>query len=166
MELTEHDRSILNSLVEWDPPADIALARVGWERHAESLNQSLPVIGALHENVNLGNGLRADIAVPSGPPPFPVALYLHGGGWAFGSPKSFRKVGMTFAAAGYLAVNLDYRLAPEQPFPAALHDVQSAVDWIGRNAAAYGADGPRVAVGGASPGANLSLSAAIRGPLQ
>lgn len=163
--MTDRDRELLRNLPQWDPPADIAAARYSWERHAgQFLNRDLPEIGAFHEGVDLGGDLRADIAVPAGTPPFPVVLYLHGGGWAFGSPRSFRKVGMTFAAQGVLAVVLDYRLAPEHPFPAALDDVLSAVEWIGRNAGTYGGDGSRVAVGGDSAGANLALAAALRGP--
>jgi acetyl esterase len=143
----------------WDPPADLDEARRSWEAHAaRHLNRDLPPVGALHEAVQIAPGLRADIAVPAGPGPHPAVLYLHGGGWAFGSSMSFRKVGMTFAAHGFLAVMLDYRLAPEHPFPAALDDVRTAVEWI---AARYGGN---IAIGGDSAGANLALAAAIRGP--
>jgi len=153
------------SVPAWDPPADVGEARASWERHAaHHLNDDLPTIGALHEGVRLGPHLLADIMVPAGPAPFPVVLYLHGGGWAFGSARSFRKLGMTFAHHGFLTVMLDYRLAPEHPFPAALDDVATALDWIGANAAAYGGTGERIAIGGDSAGANLALAAAIRGP--
>jgi len=149
----------------WDPPADVHEARRSWEDFAaRHLNTDLPTIGALHEGVALGPALRADIMVPAGMPPFPAVLYLHGGGWAFGSALSFRKVGMTLAANGFLAVMLDYRLAPEHPFPAALDDVAAAFDWIGANAARYGGAGDTVAIGGDSAGANLALAAALRGP--
>jgi acetyl esterase len=113
--------------------------------------------------VAIGPGLSADIMLPAGKPPFPVVLYLHGGGWAFGSPRSFRKIGMTFAANGFAAVMLDYRLAPEHPFPAALDDVRAAVESIGDAAARFGF-GKQIAIGGDSAGANLALAAAIRGP--
>jgi acetyl esterase len=150
---------------DWDPPADVGEARRSWEDFAAChLNTDPPAIGALHEGVVLGPGLTADIMVPAGTPPFPVVLYLHGGGWAFGSARSFRKVGMTFAANGFLAVMLDYRLAPEHPFPAALDDIRMAVDWIGANAARYSGGGDKVAIGGDSAGANLALAAALRGP--
>lgn len=164
--MTDRDREILRNLPDWDPPADIAAARESWEQHAARfLNRDLPEIGAFHERVTLGGDLHADIAVPAGGArPFPVVLYLHGGGWCFGSPLSFRKVAMNFAANGLLAVMLDYRLAPEHPFPAALDDVRQAVDWIGHHAAAYGGDGGRIAVGGDSAGGNLALAAALRGP--
>jgi acetyl esterase len=63
-----------------------------------------------------------------------------------------------------LSVNLDYRLAPKHPFPAALDDVRDAVDWIARHAAPYGGDTKRIAVGGDSAGGNLAIAAALRGP--
>jgi len=163
--MTDRDREILASLPDWDPPADIAAARESWERHAaEFLNRDLPEVGAFHERVDLGGRLNADIAVPAGTPPFPVVLYLHGGGWAFGSPRSYRKLSMAFAARGVLCVNLDYRLAPEHPFPAALDDVRKAVEWIAGNASTYGGIQSRIAVGGDSAGGNLAIAAALRGP--
>jgi acetyl esterase len=88
-----------------------------------------------------------------------VVIYLHGGGWAFGSPTSFRKLGMQFAEAGYLTIVLDYRLAPEHPFPAALEDVIFAIGWAADNAKRWNGDGRRIALGGDSAGGNLSLSA-------
>jgi acetyl esterase len=150
---------------DWEPPADVQEARRSWEAHAARwLNTDLPEIGTLHEDVPLGAHLTADIAVPKGPPPFPVVLYLHGGGWAFGSARSVHKVGMTFATHGRLAVLLNYRLAPEHPFPAALDDVATAIQWLGSHASAYDGETGRLAIGGDSSGANLALAAAIRGP--
>src|ERR1043166_9299060 len=117
--ITEHDRQILERLPAWNPTGDVVAQRRAWEELAVAYNQSLPAIGALEENVELRPGLRADVAVPMGAGPHPVVIYLHGGGWAFGSPASFRKLGMQLAEAGYLTIILDYRLAPEHPFPAA-----------------------------------------------
>ena len=99
------------------------------------------------------------ITVPKGAGPHPVMIYLHGGGWAFGSPTSFRKLGMQFAEAGYLTIVLDYRLAPEHPFPAALEDTVFAIRWAKDNARRWNGDGGRIAIGGDSAGANLALSA-------
>jgi acetyl esterase/lipase len=88
-----------------------------------------------------------------------MVIYLHGGGWAFGSPASFRKLGMQFAEAGYLTIVLDYRLAPEHPFPAALEDTIFAIGWASDNARRWSGDGRRIAIGGDSAGANLAMSA-------
>jgi hypothetical protein len=115
--ISEHDRQVLERTPSWDPRGGIAEQRRAWEDLAIAYNQDLPAIGALEQNVELRLGLHADVAVPKGAGRHPVVIYLHGGGWAFGSPVSFRKLGMQFAEAGYLTINLDYRLAPEDPFP-------------------------------------------------
>ena len=150
----------------WNPVGDIAAQRRAWEQLAVTYNQDLPTIGALEQNVELRPALRADVAVPRGAGPHPVVIYLHGGGWAFGSPVSFRKLGMQFAEAGHLTIILDYRLAPEHPFPAALEDTIFAIGWASANASRWNGDGRRIAIGGDSAGANLALSALTSSPAE
>jgi acetyl esterase len=162
--ITAHDRDILKRLPEWNPTGDITAQRRAWEELAVIYNHDLPAIGGFEKRVELRAGLTADVAVPKGAGPHPVMVYLHGGGWAFGSPASFRKLGMQFAEAGYLTIVLDYRLAPEHPFPAALEDVLFAVQWAHDNARRWNGDGARIAVGGDSAGGNLSLTAVAAGP--
>jgi acetyl esterase len=157
--ISERDRQVLEQLPSWNPAGDIAAQRRGWEELAVVYNHDLPAIGGLEENVELRPGLCADVAVPKGAGPHPVVIYLHGGGWAFGSPASFRKLGMQFAEAGYLTIVLDYRLAPEHPFPAALEDSVFAIRWAADNARRWNGDGRRIAIGGDSAGANLAVSA-------
>jgi acetyl esterase len=157
--ISEHDRRILETLPAWNPVGDIAAQRRAWDDLAVFYNRDLPTIGALEENIELRPGLRADVAVPEGNGPHRVVIYLHGGGWAFGSPVSFRKLGMQFAEAGYLTINLDYRLAPEHPFPAALEDAVFAIGWAAHNARRWNGDGRRIAIGGDSAGANLAVGA-------
>jgi acetyl esterase len=165
--ISEHDRQVLARLPGWNPAGDVAAQRRAWEELAVVYNQDLPAIGALEEHVELRPGLRADVAVPKGrikgAGPHPVVIYLHGGGWAFGSPASFRKLGMQLAEAGYLTIILDYRLAPEHPFPAALDDTAFAVEWAADNARRWNGDGRRIAIGGDSSGANLALSVLASG---
>ena len=84
---------------------------------APLMNGGLPEVGALHEAVPVQAGVTADVIVPAGAGPHPVLVDLHGGGWVCGSPKTHRKLGYRFAEAGYLVFNVDYRLAPEHPFP-------------------------------------------------
>jgi acetyl esterase len=127
-------------------------------------NQNLPEIGASHDEVLIrevdGHQLTADIHVPAGAGPHPVLVYLHGGGWVLGSPKSHRRLGHRFAEAGFLVFNIDYRLAPEHPFPGAFDDCVEAIRWVAANAASYGGDASRLAVGGDSAGGNLTAAAA------
>jgi acetyl esterase len=157
--ISERDRQVLSRLPAWNPAGDIAAQRRAWKELAIVYNQDLPAIGGLEENVELRAGLCGDVAVPKGAGPHPVVIYLHGGGWAFGSPASFRKLGMQFAEAGYLTIILDYRLAPEHPFPAALEDSIFAIGWAADNARRWNGDGRWIAIGGDSSGANLAASA-------
>src|SRR5215470_16026398 len=157
--ISEHDRQVLSSLPVWNPAGDIVAQRAAWEELARVFNRDLPEIGDLDKDVELRAGLRADVAVPKGAGPHPVVIYLHGGGWAFGSPASFRKLGMQFAEAGYLTFILGYRLAPEHPFPAALEDTAFAIEWAASHARRWNGDGGRIAIGGDSAGANLAVSA-------
>ena len=68
---------------------------------------------------------------------------------------------MRFAEAGHLTINLDYRLAPEHPFPAALEDTVFAIRWAADNARRWNGDGRRIAIGGNSSGADLAAGALI-----
>jgi len=126
------------------------------------LNAGPPEIGAFHEAVPFGD-VTADIAVPTGPGPHPVLVYFHGGGWVCGSPATHRKLGMRFAEGGYLVFNVDYRLAPEHPFPTPFEDCVAAVHTAVALAGEYGGDPERLALGGDSAGGNLA--AAVAGAL-
>jgi acetyl esterase len=100
------------------------------------------------------------VVPPKGAGPFPVLVYLHGGAWIGGSPTTHRKLGHRFAEAGFLVVNVDYRLAPEHPFPTPLADCVAAIRWAVREAARWGGDRSRIAVAGDSAGGNLAAAAA------
>jgi epsilon-lactone hydrolase len=90
-------------------------------------------------------GARTDAAV----------LYLHGGGYVIGSPRSHRHLAAAIArAAGTAALLLDYRLAPEHPFPAALEDAVAAFQWI----LARGIAPERIVVAGDSAGGGLTVA--------
>jgi len=156
--LTEQERSFLEAMAKAPVPTDVQGLRTAMDTFTPMLNSDLPEIGAFHEAVQLRPGLTADVAVPKGNGPHPVVVYLHGGGWIGGSPKTHRKLGMQFAEAGYLTINVDYRLAPEHPFPAGLDDCLYAVKWAGDNAKRWNGDVSRLAVGGDSAGGNLTAA--------
>ena len=156
--LTEQERSFLEAMAKAPIPTDVKGLRAAMDTFAPMMNSNLPEIGAFHEAVELRPGLTADVAVPKGNGPHPVVVYLHGGGWIGGSPKTHRKLGMQFAEAGYLTINVDYRLAPEHPFPAGLDDCVHAVKWTGENAKRWNGDASRLAVGGDSAGGNLTAA--------
>jgi acetyl esterase len=100
------------------------------------------------------------VIVPQGAGPHPVLVYLHGGGWVCGSPRTHRKLGHRFAEAGFLVFHVDYRLAPEHPFPTPFEDCVAAYRFAAREAGKYGGDPRRMAVGGDSAGANLAAAVA------
>jgi acetyl esterase len=150
----------LTQFLTANPPKTAQDMRRMIDGFAFLMNSDLPEIGALHENVRIADGVAADIAVPKGAGPHPVLVYLHGGGWVCGSARTHRKLGMRFAEAGYLVINVDYRLAPEHPFPTPFDDCLAAVKWAAREAARFGGDPSRLAVGGDSAGGNLSAAVA------
>lgn len=90
-------------------------------------------------------------------------LYLHGGSWMSGSPEGYRPLAARIAqATGYAVFVLDYRLAPEHPFPAGLQDCADAFRWLAENGPEPGVDAKRVVIAGDSAGGNLALAAALK----
>jgi acetyl esterase len=94
--------------------------------------------------------------------PMPVVLYVHGGGFRLLSKDTHWMMAVAFARRGYLVLNIDYRLAKEHPFPAALEDVSQAWMWALEHAEELGGDPSNIVVAGESAGANLVASLAIQ----
>jgi acetyl esterase len=95
--------------------------------------------------------------------PLPVLLYMHGGGWVVGSIATHDPFcRLLCEAAGIQILSIDYRLAPDYPFPAALNDTLAAWHWLVEHASEIGGDQQRLAVGGDSAGANLAAVTANR----
>jgi acetyl esterase len=93
---------------------------------------------------------------PATTPP-PVVVFLHGGGWVVGDLDTYDGTARDHAVgAGAVVVAVDYRLAPEHPYPAAVDDAWAATQWVGEHATEFGADPARLAVAGDSAGGNLS----------
>jgi acetyl esterase len=89
--------------------------------------------------------------------PLPALMYYHGGGWVIGDLDSHDVVCRTLANAGRCAVfSVEYRKAPEAPFPAAVEDCFAATGFVASNAARFAIDAARLAVGGDSAGGNLA----------
>jgi len=97
---------------------------------------------------------------PSGRAPLPLLVYFHGGGWVTGDLDTHDGPCRFLAAhAGALVLSVDYRRAPEHPFPAAVDDALAAMSWAAEHAAELGADRARIGVGGDSAGGNLAAVA-------
>ncbi len=127
-------------------------------------NENLPEIGDFRTDVMISrkedHSLTTDIHTPKGQGPFPILVYFHGGGWISGSPKSHRRICHRFAEAGFLVFNVDYALAPENPFPQGFDECCESLRWVVDNALEYHGDASRLSVGGDSAGGNLTAACA------
>jgi acetyl esterase len=93
----------------------------------------------------------------------PALVYLHGGGWSLGSLATYEPLCRQLAnAANMVVIWVEYRLAPEHPFPAAYDDTLAAWRWIQQNHHELGADPAHIAIGGDSAGGNLAAAACLR----
>ncbi|MFJ8019328.1 alpha/beta hydrolase [Streptomyces sp. NPDC096311] len=96
--------------------------------------------------------------------PLPAVVYLHGGGWVFGDLDSHDGVARNLCeGAGCVVVSVDYRLAPEHPFPAAFDDARTALAWVAAHPAEIGVDPARLALVGDSAGANIAAGLVLAG---
>jgi pectinesterase len=102
--------------------------------------------------------LKLDLYMPAarGPAPRPAIVFVHGGGWRTGARANFAPLAIRMAGRGYVAATIDYRLSPEAPYPAAIHDVKAAVRWVRAHAADYGIDQDRIAIAGGSAGGQIA----------
>lgn len=92
----------------------------------------------------------------------PGILYMHGGGWVLGSTDTHDCITAEMAeATGAVVVSVEYRLAPEHPFPAGLHDCRAALHGLARDGLGLGIDPTRIALAGDSAGANLAAALAL-----
>ena len=96
-------------------------------------------------------------------PGAPVVVHLHGGGWVAGDLASHDAVCRLLAArSGAAVLAVDYRLAPEHPYPAALEDVETVVGWLQAHAASYDVSARRLVALGDSAGGNLAAAVVLR----
>jgi acetyl esterase/lipase len=115
---------------------------------------------AVRYDVAIEGGLKADVYRPAGPAPHPFVVFVHGGGWRNGDKGEVVHLARELAAAGYAVFDVQYRLAPAHPFPAAVADVKCLLGRLRERAGELGIDGTRSALLGRSAGGQIALLAA------
>lgn len=165
MPLHPQTRAILDALDALGAPPletqDPVTARAGMEA------MTVPSLVSLHEVTDVdANGVRLRIYRPNDRRDKGALVYFHGGGWVIGSIDTHddvcRKLAMLL---DHVVISVDYRLAPEHPFPAPLDDCISATRWVHAHALDIGIDSDRIAVGGDSAGGNLAAVVANLRPV-
>src|SRR3954452_23920786 len=157
-----------------DDPPQLAAMRADYVETAIRLGGALEAVERVAD-VGVGRGDGEDARGPGLPAraywpktvePVGALVWLHGGGWCIGDLDGFDRVCRSLCnAAGAIVVSVDYRLAPEHPYPAAVEDADLAGAWAtGHGAAQLGFDPARVAIGGDSAGGNLATVAALHAP--
>lgn len=148
--------------VQLDRPEDLTLARES-RRHAAPSDAQLPTVGRVKDTsipVTDAPPIAVRIYWPAGfesAGELPLVLYYHGGGFALGSIDTHDWVARSICAhIEAVVVSVDYRLAPENPYPAAVDDAFAALSWAAEHAPELGADPARIAVAGDSAGGNLA----------
>jgi len=144
-----------------EPTPEVARAR--FRREGVLFRGPVTPVGAVRDFDIPGPGgpLRARHYAPDARGPRPLTVYLHGGGYVIGDLDTHDEACRILCRhADVHVLSVDYRLAPEHPFPAALDDTLAALRWAQAHAAELGADPARVAVGGDSAGGNLAAVAA------
>ncbi|MBM1105852.1 alpha/beta hydrolase [Aurantibacter crassamenti] len=119
-------------------------------------------ISPSHTNIVYGNAanekLHLDIYEPKGDGPFPIAIYIHGGGWTVGdkaNPDDAPAIEI-LQKAGFIAFSINYRLAPEHRWPSCLDDIKTAIRWVKANAVNYNGDPSTMVLAGYSAGGHLA----------
>jgi acetyl esterase len=166
MPLAPEYQALLSQLTEQDGPK---LSEISAEEGRAAYRLMRPVddaieVGAIEDRTIAGPAgpIVVRIYRPSGEGPFGLLVNFHGGGWVIGDLETADSICRRMCrAAGCIVVSVDYRLAPEHPYPAAVEDAYAATCWAADNQAELGGSGA-LAVFGESAGGNLAAVVAQR----
>ncbi|HAT4916559.1 TPA: alpha/beta hydrolase [Serratia marcescens] len=168
MPLDERIAAFLTASADAPPPASLAEMRVAAETGLRRLQGEAEPSGGVRDfTVVAADGYRIALRtyLPAGEnraAAQPAMLFAHGGGWCLGSLALYDRPCQALAnATGRVILSVDYRLAPEYPFPQPLEDVYRALCWVAQKAPQLGIDAKRLAVGGDSAGGNLAAAVAL-----
>jgi acetyl esterase len=132
-------------------------------------NDKAQVSGGVQVERNLtyrevgGEKLQLDAYLPVGDGIRPGVMVIYGGGWILGSKELSGPMAEMLAEQGYVAFAMNYRLAPQHPFPAAVDDVRASTAWVRDHAAEFGLDPGRIGAIGGSAGGHLAAMLATSG---
>ena len=160
-------QGMLDAMPEWPGVRHVPIELLRKSIHDSSVaipSATDAVVAGSVDRIITGPGgtLPIRIYTPSGAGPFPVIVYMHGGGYVAGDLDTQDMIARALCAWGEgIVVSVDYRLAPEHKFPAAVDDSFAALQWAAANAASIGGDPERLALAGDSAGANMACAAAL-----
>jgi acetyl esterase len=149
-------------------PTDAARVEAARALMLQTRNRRVEVPGLPNRvetrEATIGDGLTGRMYIPpDGIRPLPALVYAHGGGWVVGSVETHDPFCRLLSeAAGVIILSIEFRRAPEHPFPAALDDMLAAYRWAAAHAESFGGDAKRLMLGGDSAGGNLAAVAANR----
>ncbi|HEJ7085741.1 TPA: alpha/beta hydrolase [Serratia marcescens] len=168
MPLDERIAAFLTASADAPPPASLAEMRAATETGLRQLQGEAEPSGGVRDfTVVAADGYRIALRayLPAGEnraAAQPAMLFAHGGGWCLGSLALYDRPCQALAnATGRVILSVDYRLAPEYPFPQPLEDVYRALCWVAQQAPQLGIDAKRLAVGGDNAGGNLAAAVAL-----
>lgn len=151
----------------WGPPLHqfpAPQARALAEDFNRPWNEKPPAMQSVETRTLPGpaGGIAVRLYLPTAERPAPTLIYIHGGGWVICSLDTHDRLCRRLAEEGGFAVaSIDYRMGPEHRFPASFDDCVAAAQWLALNGGDWGLDTARLAIGGDSAGANLSLATAL-----
>ena len=168
-ELHPDARALLDTMEEQDVPAWHTLSPTRAREIHRELNLPGPeyepeAVASVSDTVvrGAGHGIGVRVYEPADPGPGATIVWSHGGGFVLGDVDTEDPTARALAnATGCVVLSVDYRLAPEHPFPAALEDVVAVTEWASEHADSVGGDPDRLVVGGGSAGANLAAAATL-----
>ena len=142
---------------------DLALVRAGMTAGVMNTGDPEPVAKVENRTIPGPAGeVPVRVYTPSGAGPHPGLVFFHGGGFVLCNLDSHDGICRSLTnAAGCVVVSVDYRLAPEHPYPAAPEDCYAATQWVAKNGSELGIDVSRLAIGGDSAGGNLTAVTAL-----
>jgi len=152
--------------IDYFGPEHAAATRQGANQDWIRKTKPGPELAAVHDEqvtARAGHSIPVRIYRPAASGKLPILVYYHGGGWLFGNSDAIDRTMRRLAdEATVIIASVDYRLAPEHPYPDAWEDAEDAFAWTVANADRLEGDKSRICVGGDSAGGNLSIAVTTR----